>query len=189
MRHSAMVVALLVTLLASAAIANPVAIDMHISFDPDDYVPGIMPAPSSVVNAYVVLDWLATDVYAVSFRLAVDPLAGYGMSFTSISPISTLTGDWETGVTVIGTGCLPEPPVVLGYLSVFYFAGGVGSVEILPHQTLGHVLADCSDPPVEHEYCYTQGGMLGMLEAPDIQVFCSNPVEDHNWGAIKALYR
>jgi hypothetical protein len=170
-------------------LANPIAVEMAIDFDPPGYVHAILPAPYTVVNAYVIADFTGwvDGINAIAFRLGVTPEMGFGTTFTTFNPIIFITGDWETGIVVWTDDCLDTFPVVLGYLSVFYL-GPPGYVTIEPHPELGTEFTSCEDPGETLEFCYVQDGAIGTY-APEPRFICQTPVLNASWGAIKTLYR
>jgi hypothetical protein len=190
MRTALGVLMLGLTLVATAA-ANPIGIDLFVDFEPPYAMTSIYPAPYTTVFAYVVADIgyiTGEDVYSVSFDASVTEGTGVMVDFTPIDPSYIVLGIVGDGITVIAEDCFTQFPATLGYVHIFYL-GMPGIVEIVPHPYLGHVFTTCGDPGSEHEYCYVQGGGIGMY-APEPLILCDhNPVSDVAWGAIKALYR
>ena len=182
----AMIFAIL--LIAAAAIANPIAVEMYVDFEPPNYVHSIYPAPYTTVNAYITMDLVmlyGQDVYAVSFD--VDMLFGDAIitgDFVPAIPAYTVQ-IVDNGITVIAEDCISESPATLGYVPVLY-TGVPDCIQIRPHIDNSHTFVTCNDL-VEHDWCSVMDGGLGM--EPDLQAYCGNPVQNVAWGVIKAMYR
>lgn len=178
-----------VLLVAIAAAANPIAIEMFVDFDPPNWVHSIYPAQYTTVNAYIVMDLVALygqDIYAVSFD--VDMMFGDSTiagSFVPTYPTYTVQ-IVDDGITVTVEDCISESPATLGYVPIFY-TGMPDCVQIQPHVSNGHTFVACGDM-IERDYCYVLDGGIGM-EPQSPRELCGNPVQDIAWGAIKALYR
>jgi len=190
MRTALGVLMLGLTLVATAA-ANPIAVELYIDFDPPNHVESIYPGPYVTVFAYVVADIgyiTGEDVYSVSFDVEVPDVMPPVSDFVPADPTYTVLGIVGDGITVVVEDCLTQFPATLGYVPIFYL-GTPGQVQVLPHPYLGHVFTTCGDPGSEYEYCYVQGGGIGMY-APEPLILCDHtPVRDVTWGAIKALSR
>lgn len=180
--------AFVVLLLAGAALANPIAIEMFVDFDPPNWVHSTYPPPYTTVNAYIATDLAAyygQDIYAVSFD--VDMMFGDAVitgSFVPAYPNYTVQ-IVDNGITVIVEECFGDSPATLGYVPVFY-TGMPDCVQIQPHVDNGHTLVTCD--MVEHDYCFVVDGGIGM-EPQGPRELCGNPVQNIAWGAIKAMYR
>ena len=176
-----------VVMVAAAAIANPIAVEMYVDFDPPNYVPSVYPIPYSMVDAFIVTDLVAysgQEIYAISFD--VDVLFGNAIvsgNFVPAVPVYSVQ-IVDNGITVIAEDCISEIPATLGYVPIFY-TGAPDCVQITPHIFQGHTFVTCD--MVEHDWCYAGDGGIGM--EPDVQAYCGNPVQDIAWGAIKAMYR
>ena len=191
MMRTALTVLLFGLTLVAAAAANPIAVDLFVDFYPPNGVMSVYPAPYTTFNAYVVanLGYLTGDgVYSVSFDVEVPDVMPPVSDFVPADPTYTVLGIVGDGITVIVEDCITSFPATLGYVQLFYM-GTPGQLQILSHPYLGHVFTTCGDPGSEEDYCYVQGGGIGM-EPPEPLILCShNPVEDVTWGAIKSLYR
>jgi len=181
-------IALAVLLVATAAMANPIAIELYVDFDPPNFVPSVYPDPYTTVDAYVVAElYHPQPVESISFDLNV-----WGGTATVSGPF--VSGDpsvqvqiVENGITVFNPDCWDTYPATLGYLPLLYL-GSPGLVEILPHGDHGHTFHTCGDPGETFDYCYVMHGGLGMEPSGPVS-YCGNPVENVTWGAVKALFR
>jgi hypothetical protein len=168
--------------------ANPVAVELYIDFDPLNFVPSIYPPPYTAVDAYVVAElYAAAPVQSISFDLNV--WAGTATETGSFTPaIPTYQVQIvDNGITVFNPDCFDSWPVTLGYLPLLYL-GNPGLIEIAPHELAGHSFVTCGDPGEVFDYCYVMYGGLGM-EPLEVTELCGSPVEDLTWSAVKALFR
>jgi hypothetical protein len=176
-----------VLLVAVAAAANPVAEELYIDFDPPNHVDAIFPPPYTTVDAYVVMQYLPYDIYSIAFDIEVDPSTGVLTDFIPAEPGYSVQGAPGEGIIVASSDCFTEQPVVLGSTQIYYL-GQPGFVNVVEHPYAGHTFVTCGDPGEEHGYCVTLGGGIGTGPLGVI-IYCSNPVENTTWGAMKALYR
>ena len=178
-----------VLLVAVTVSANPIAIELYVDFDPPNGAISIYPPPYSSVNAYVVSDlsyMVGDPIYAVSLDVEVPPGSAQMSGFVPASPSYSVTGILGDGITVSSEDCFDSGTVVLGHVPVLYL-GVPGVVQIVAHPTQGHVFETCPDHD-EYTYCYVMGGGLGMEPLAPLDL-CLSPVEDVQWGVIKAMYR
>jgi hypothetical protein len=176
-------------ILQGFALANPIAIDLYGTFDPNGYEHEYSyPVAGQPLTVYIAAEtWQVGGLTLASFDLSIVPSeAAYIVGFTSYSPIVTIDGGVDTGYTVHMSECVEDSPFVMGYAQILYMSPC--QMEILPHPVNGNLLVDCSVPPEEAEYCYVQGVGLGMAQ-PSPSDLCGNPAEERTWGAMKALYR
>jgi len=181
-------IAVVVLLLAATAMANPIAIELYIDFDPPNFVPSTYPVPYEEFNAYVMAElWGAAPVESISFDLDFwDGAMLQTGPFASLDPSVQVQFEGN-GITVVNPNCWDTWPVTLGYLPLMYL-GGEGLVEVLPHGDHGHTFHTCGDPGETFDYCYVMHGGVGM-EPSGPDELCGNPVQDVTWGSVKALYR
>jgi len=183
-------ISVVVLMVAVAATANPIAEELYIDFDPPNHVQTIYPAPYTTFNAYIVADlgYMTLDgVYSVSFDVEVTGGTAQLLDFVPAQPGYIVQGIVGDGIIVIAEECFLTFPVVLGHVPLLYL-GAPGFVQIVEHPYRGNVYVTCGDPGEELEYCYTQGGGIDTYP-PGPMIYCTNPVEDVAWGAIKALYK
>jgi hypothetical protein len=104
------------------------------------------------------------------------------VSDTAVFP--NTTGNSQTGVQVVYTGCTPAPVHVL---TIHYFVQGLTPsccyYPVLPHS--GH--ADIEARACGTEVFVATSG-VGIIN-PTAQCSCNVPVKDATWGRIKSLYR
>ncbi len=166
----------------------------YISFDQTgggDYIHTYTPTPYVTFNAYVCFDQVEMGLTTVSFMLSdpsVDcPGAFAPPSFVNLLPGNLAIGDWNTGITLASTECMPGPIVVVGYLSLFPLGSGC-CIQLLDHPDYPRWVVDCNDPGQVDYYCVLSHGDVGGVGCPEGD--CSgSPVEDTTWGGIKALYK
>jgi hypothetical protein len=182
----------MVAALAATAFAggNP-NVKGYISFDPASPVHEVTPAPYTTINAYICFTDLEMGLTSASFMVTdvatVCPGVFAPPSFINlISDVAI--GNVFTGITVASTGCEPPPTCCVGYVSLFYLAGGSCCIELLPHPDYPLWVTDCNDPALVDYYCVLSHGSVAGAPCPDGD--CDqNPVEDATWGGIKSLYR
>ena len=178
-----------VLLVAVAVSANPIAFDMYVDFDPPNGAMSAYPTPYTSVYAHIVSDlsYLTGDpIYGVSFDIEVPPGSAQMSDFVPADPAYVVTGIIGDGITVIDEDCFEQGTVVLGHVPILYL-GVPGMVQIVAHPYQGHVFVTCPDYD-EYTYCITMGGGLGMEPTAPLDL-CLSPVQDVQWGVIKAMYR
>jgi len=178
-----------VLVVAVAASANPIAFDMYVDFDPPNGAMSVYPPPYTSVNAYIVSDlsYLTGDlIYGISLDVEVPAGSAQMSDFVPASPVYFVTGIVGDGITVIKEDCFESGTVVLGHVPVLYL-GVPGVVQIVAHPHQGHIFTTCPDYD-EYTYCITMGGGLGMEPLAPLDL-CLSPVQNVEWGVIKAMYR
>ncbi|MCK4510873.1 hypothetical protein KAW64_03995 [bacterium] len=192
MRVIAIAVLVLLFVGAGTALANPIIGDwLYIDFDPPNYGHEVYPAAFEAVDAYVMFstpDFLWSGLTSVSFALEVTPGMGSSYEFTPLLPGDLAVGDWNSGITVLSTECVPttDAPIMIGRLS-FVYEGTPGYVAIVDHPDYPRWTMNCDDPAEPFSYCVCWHGGVGV---PGVTGDCGvSPVEDVTWGTIKSLYR
>jgi hypothetical protein len=169
--------------------ANPIAIELYVDFDPPNGAMSIYPPPYSSVNAYIVSDlsyMVADPIYSISLDVEVPAGSAQMSDFVPANPVFFVTGIVGDGITVINEDCFDTGTVVLGHIPILYL-GVPGVIQIVEHPYQGHTFATCPDYD-EYTYCTTMGGGLGMEPLAPLDL-CLSPVQDVEWGVIKAMYR
>ena len=187
---------LLAALLASSALANPIADEWFtVDFDPPNGIPYVTPLPYTNVRAYFVLDLRnrpTQEFSAVSFSIDVVPWQDTPAPlFTTLHQSAILEGDWREGVTIAFSECIGASDVVAVAAMDFFYLDGSFDVLIQEHPDYERCLLDCSDPPVNLVYCVLYHGAIGKTDfiQPSLSSCAASPVESHSWGSIKSMYR
>ncbi|NIM22507.1 MAG: hypothetical protein GTO51_02380 [Candidatus Latescibacteria bacterium] len=104
------------------------------------------------------------------------------------SPFVVRIGDAQTGVAIGYGACIPSPNLLL---TIKYLGTGTSRpcsyCQVVPHPAAipAEVLVvDCADPP---NLLAATGG--DVVVNPDPTCYCDIPVEETNWGCVKALYQ
>jgi hypothetical protein len=207
-------IAVMVAALAVPALAgmNPeckIFIHLEADAEPDvtdnASVVNEIPSPTGYQNYYAYIgvtemgmggEPVAGEGLTVISFLVNDIVASYpgvvgAQSFTSLLPGGLAIGNAFTGdgITISSTECMPPPLVVLGYVQMFYLAGGA-TIEVLDHGGYPRWVVDCQPIGVVDYYCVWKQGGLGMpAPAGDEGCDANTPVEESTWGSIKAMYR
>jgi hypothetical protein len=189
MKYLAMTVLTLLVACAAFAGGNP-SVVTYVDFDPPNMLHYITPDPYTSIDAYICFGDLDMGLTSASFRLT-DPMTecpgAFGLaSFTNILPGDLAIGNIYTGITLSSTGCEAPPIVCVGYLTVFYLAGGECCIEVLDHPDYPRWITDCNDPAQVDFYGIMDGGG-GAINTPNPCPVV--PVEETTWGSVKALYR
>jgi len=175
---------------ATTSAANPILTDwLYVDFDPPNYVHSVFPEPFSTLDAYIVMNLelsLYDEFRSVSFRLEVTPGMSGAPTFTCLLPGATVSGDWETGLTITSADCVEAFPATVGKLTLLYL-GSPGDVLIRDHPDFPRSVVNCSDPGTVFEYCvWSHGGVGKEAVSGDCG---ANAADDVTWTAMKALYR
>ena len=187
-------VILLASFMATAG-QNP-SIRLYLSFDPVEYVPSIEPAPYSMFSVYVCMDCLGDGVsdggvsqlyFRVDWDESISPIGSY----TSLVPMGLpiTWPDLNGNVPISLTECVQTDPCPLVRIDLFW-VGGSGCILLNDHTEWPRYIVDCNDE-VDY-YCVGGHGSVagGACPSGDPGCDCSTtPVENSNWGRVKALYR
>jgi len=129
-------------------------------------------------------------VKSVSFALTYPPGMASTAIYENLLPGGLAIGDWETGVTLAGSGCLEGPFLIFG-VARYIYTGVPGTIVWTDHPQFPRRVEDCSEPTTQTDFfCVWTNCGVGQ-DAPAGEAGCTpnTPVEQSSWGAIKALYR
>lgn len=186
-----------VAVLCTGAAANPLPTWPSVSLtftDNGTYEPEIYPAPYSTQSVYLMVTcglWdIETSVSAISFAFDYTDGVIAAPVYTSLLADVVITGDWETGITLAAT-----EPVLTSQVHVarmdFLYTTGVGYIIVADHPQFPRQVI--TGQGYEYPYCLVNDAGVGQphVMVDDYCWFCEpmNPVDEINWGSIKALYR
>ena len=187
---------LLFVLLASVAVANPLPAwpAVSLSFTGNGtYEPDLYAAPYTVHSAYVMVTCGQGDEYTslstISFAIGYTPGSMVATAYTSLISDVIITGDWETGITLAATEPITTSQVPVARIDLMYMAPGY--LIVLDHPDYPRWVT--TGMGEMYPYCLVNNAGLGQAHqmVDDYCWFCEpmNPVDEVNWGTIKALYR
>lgn len=190
---------LAVAALSLGAAANPLPAWPAVSLtfaDDGTFEPEIYPAPGTTHSAYMMvtcgLEELSTSLSAISFAIGYTPGVIVPTSYTSLLADVVITGDWETGITLAATEPVLTSQVFVARID-FLYTGGAGYLTVEDHPFYPRYFL--AGDGYEYPYCLVNDAGVGQpfLLVEDYCWFCEpmqgNPVDEINWGTIKALYR
>ncbi len=187
---------LLLVVVVSVAAANPLpdwpAVSLSFT-DNGTYEPETYTAPYTPVSAYLMVTCGQGDIYTsvstISFKIGYTPGSMIATGYTSLLSDVIITGDWETGITLAATDPVITSQVPVARIDLLYLAPGYLMVEDHPDYPRWVVTGMGDMVP----YCLVNHAGLGQPhQGVDMSCwFCEpmNPVDEVNWGTIKALYR
>ena len=185
-------------MLAMAFVAGPaIAVDnpdirVYLDSDPPNEINEITPADNSTFSVYIVIDCFGEGGGTRGLGIVFDRTFG-GVKLGQTSLLGGLDmGDIEDdGWTfVAGVDCVyPDVNgmVVGGYIDYLY-QGTPGTIQIVSHPVSGREVLDCNDL-MDYFCIYKNFGVHDTAPAGEPGCDCDTAVEEHTWGAIKALYR
>ncbi len=190
------IVVLSLVLLFSAAVANPLpdwpAVSLTFT-DNGAYEPEIYQAPYTNSSAYLVMTCGQGGVYTslstISFAIGYTPGSMVATGYTSLISNVVITGDWETGITLAATEPITTSQVLVARIDLLYMTPGY--LMVLDHPDYPRWVT--TGMGEMYPYCLVNNAGLGQPHqiVDDYCWFCEpmNPVDEVNWGTIKALYR
>ncbi len=184
----------LITSLAAVAGQNP-NVRVYVSFDPDAYVPSIVPELYTTFSGYIVMDCLGTVGQAggmswMALRTEITPGFSSVVSFAPLvpMPIPITWPELDGDIMIAPYECITADPCALVWISMFYI-GGSGCIQIVDHHDYPRWVVDCEDN-IDF-YCVLSHGSVSGGDCPPGDPDCDctvTPVESLSWGRVKALY-
>jgi len=184
-------------LLVSAAAANPLPAWPAVSLtfaDDGSYMPEDYPSTVTPTSVYLMVTCgqgdLETSLSAISFAIGYDPGTILVTGYQSLLSDVIITGDWETGITLAATEPVLTSQVPVARID-FLWLGNPTYIRIEDHPLYPRQVI--TGTGYEIEYCIVNDAGVGQphVMVEDYCWFCEpmNPVDEINWGSIKALYR
>jgi hypothetical protein len=184
-----LLLSLLLLLISNLASAQLYIIGLALYSDEEMLHCDIIDREPGVIHVYVAI--MASLMSGARFK--IDQLDGANLTWISDAvPVNyTTTGSSQSGITIMFDRCVEHPHIIL---NITYMGNGLsepcGEIRLVSHpdeipERL--ILIDCLEPPRSHTGANHSKMYINSTDS--CPCYTLVPVEQTNWGHIKALYQ